>query len=112
MSAGYIPLLESTAGELRRRLHEPAAHVAARLAELSPTAHNCAACQALGHLDSGDATDEPDEVEGLCLPHLQVALASGPAAEVGARLIADQARRLEELAEDMHSYSLKRDAVR
>jgi hypothetical protein len=60
----------------------------------------------------GGGTDDLDEVEGLCLPHLQVALASGPGAEVGKWLIADQTRRLEELAEDMHSYSLKREAFR
>ena len=124
MSAGFAPLIESIAGELRRLLHEPAAHVAARLAELSPTAGSCAACQVLrevershltqtlGHLNLGGGTDDLDEVEGLCLPHLQVALASGPGAEVGKWLIADQTRRLEELAEDMHSYSLKREAFR
>jgi len=124
MSAGYVLLIESTAGELQRILHEPAAHVAARLAALFPTAASCAACQVLeeverscvaqtlGHLDTSDGRDDRDETEGLCLPHLQVALASDPGAEVGEVLIGDQVRRLEELAEDMHSYSLKREAVR
>ncbi len=124
MSAGYVLLIESTAAELQRIRHEPAAHVAARLAALFPTAASCAACQVLeeversyvaqtlGRLDASDGRDDRDEAEGLCLPHLQVALASDPGATVGELLIGDQVRRLEELAEDMHSYSLKREAVR
>ena len=124
MSAGYVLLIESTAGELQRILHEPAARVAARLAALFPTAASCAACQVLeeversyvaqtlAHLDTSDGQDDRDEAEGLCLPHLQVALGSDPGAEVGELLIGAQVRRLEELAEDMHSYSLKREAVR
>ncbi len=124
MSLGFVPLIESITGELRRLHNEPAVQAAARLAELQPTAESCAACrvleeiersylaQSLGSLDPTDRPDGLDEAEGLCLPHLQVALARDPGAEIGAWLIADQLRRLEELAEDLHGYSLKREALR
>ena len=50
--------------------------------------------------------------EGVCLPHLRVALAAAPDSEVGQFLVQEQVRRLEEISEDMRTYTLKRDALR
>jgi len=49
---------------------------------------------------------------GLCLPHLQAAFLSSLSQEVADFLLREQANRLEEISEDMHSYLLKRDALR
>jgi ribosome biogenesis GTPase A len=84
----------------------------------------CAACDLLRstaasrieELLRGLASDAGRErysaTDGLCLPHLDQAMASSSGDALREFLVRHQAGRLEELSEDMHAYSLKRDAVR
>ena len=49
----------------------------------------------------------------LCLPHLCSALARAPSTETTtAFLLREQARRLEDLSEDLRTYALTREALR
>jgi hypothetical protein len=71
------------------------------------------------HRDAGRRADFASSA-GLCLPHLQATLAhvedrAGGIIEgraVAEFLLRGQVRRLEDLADDLRSYSLKRDALR
>jgi GTP-binding protein EngB required for normal cell division len=132
ISNGYVPLIEAMALELSHLIEHGAEHAAVPLAVLLADDTTCPACrlvretaveqieQLLAYL----ATDEGREVYassiGLCLPHLQATLAhvehsdDGPIEHsvIAEFLLREQVLRLENLAEDLHSYSLKRDALR
>lgn len=102
------------------------------LAALLADTATCAACrlvretiaeqveQLLAHLATEEGRADYSISVWLCLPHLQVALAhlehrSDGANEYGTiaePLLCEQVRRLAELAEDLRSYALKRDALR
>ena len=124
MSTGYAPLIEAAAAELQRMLEQPPEDAAVRIGTLLSCVATCPACKVLQavevdqitHLVSHLATLEERDIyvrsSGLCLPHLHAAVATGPASEVAAFLLQEQVRCLEEIAEDMRSFALKRDAIR
>jgi len=124
MSEGYAPLIETLVTELRRVLEESPEQAAAQVEALLPSTETCAACRVLQeteteqirHLLMQLATPKGRQryfrSEGLCLPHLRAALAVAPDSEVGPFLVQEQVRHLEEISEDMRTYTLKRDALR
>lgn len=66
----------------------------------------------VGALARPQERERYQQAVGVCLPHLQQALALPCPAEVAEYLLTEQRRRLEALSEDLRSYSLKRAAVR
>jgi len=132
ISDGYAPLIETLAGELSRLVERPTEHAAAHLATLLSSTTTCAACrlvqettreqarQLLAHLLTAEGRAAYTSSTALCLPHLQATLAclkdSGKGSSEHTALVEfllrEQVRRLEDLAEDLRSYALKRDALR
>jgi len=122
ISEGYALLIEAAASELRRSVAQPTDEIVAHIETL--LAKDCPACQVLKETESTRlgqfleqiATPEGQELyeesQGLCLPHLHAALAACPSRATVEFLLREQVRRLEEVAEDMRSYLLKRDALR
>jgi Dynamin family len=132
ISEGYAPLIERLAAELSRLIERPAERAAEPLGALLADTTTCAACrlvretaaeqieQLLARLVTAEGRADYLSSAGLCLPHLQAALAHvedstggtikrGTIAEF---LLREQARRLGDLADDLRSYTLKRDALR
>jgi GTPase SAR1 family protein len=132
ISDGYAPLIEMVAVELSRLLERGVERAAAPLAALLASTATCAACRLvretaaeqvehlLAHLVTAEGRADYASSAGLCLPHLQAALAHvehsvGGTIEgraVAEFLLHEQVRRLEDLADDLRSYTLKRDALR
>ena len=132
ISDGYAPLIETLAVELSRLLERVVERVAAPLAALLADAATCAACrlvretaaeqveQLLAHLVTEEGRADYASSAGFCLPHLQATLAhlehsvDGTIEHraVAEFLLREQVQRLEDLADDLRSYSLKRDALR
>jgi GTP-binding protein EngB required for normal cell division len=132
ISDSYAPLIETLAGELSRLAERPTEHAAAHLATLLSSTTTCAACrlvqettreqagQLLAHLLTAEGRAAYTSSMALCLPHLQATLAcleesrkeSGERTALVEFLLREQVRRLEDLAEDLRSYALKRDALR
>jgi GTP-binding protein EngB required for normal cell division len=132
ISDGYAPLIETLAAELSRLSEHPDEHVAEALAVLLSSPARCAACRLvrettaeqvellLTHLLAQEGRADYTSSAGLCLPHLQAAVArvedsneeSSERRTVLTFLLREQERRLEDLADDLHSYTLKRDALR
>jgi GTP-binding protein EngB required for normal cell division len=132
ISEGFAPLIERLAAELSRLVERPAERTAAPLAALLADSATCAACRLvretaaeqvehlLAHLVTSAGRATYTSSAGLCLPHLQAALAyvedsAGGDSEyktVAEFLLREQVRRLEDLADDLRSYTLKRDALR
>ncbi len=124
ISEGYAPLIDAATDELRAALEQSREQVVEHVAALLPKVETCAACrvlreseqehirQLLVQLAAADKQKMYARTPGLCLPHLRAALtlaAAEPAAEF---LLHEQWQRLEEISEDMQSYTLKRDALR
>ncbi len=132
ISDGYAPLIETLAGELSHLIERPSEQAAQSLAALLADTATCAACRLVRetaasqveHLLTRLTTEEgrADYATSvwLCLPHLQVALAHLEHHSDGSHersalvefLLREQVRRLADLAEDLRSYALKRDALR
>jgi hypothetical protein len=132
ISDGYAPLIETLAVELSRLIEHAVERAAAPLAALLAGAATCAACrlvretaaeqveQLLAHLVTAEGREDYASSTGLCLPHLQATLAHVEYSVDGTierRVVAEfllreQVRRLEDLADDLRSYTLKRDALR
>jgi GTP-binding protein EngB required for normal cell division len=124
LSEGYAPLIDAAAETLRRRLNRRPEEAARAISGMLARVDRCAACRVLhkterkrvGELLAELATVEGREAygqsPGLCLPHLQFVLDARPPDEIAECLIREQVRRLEDVAEDMRSYALKRDALR
>lgn len=132
ISDSYVPLIETMTVELSRLPERAVEHAAAPLAVLLASSATCAACRVmretvaeqterlLAYLTTAEGREDYMSSAGLCLPHLQVALAhvedtaSGTIerSAVAGFLLREQVRRLENLADDLHSYALKRDALR
>jgi hypothetical protein len=132
ISEGYAPLIETLAVELSRLIERAVEHAAAPLAALLAGTATCAACrlvretaaeqveQLLASLATAEGRAGYASSAGLCLPHLQAALAQVEHSVEGTiegRVVAEfllreQVRRLEDLADDLRSYTLKRDALR
>ncbi len=124
ISEGYAPLVEAAVAELRQQIGESPAVSAAKLGRLLPTGESCPACRVsrqsgadqivrfLALVSTAEGAASYRNSLGLCLSHLQAALLAAPSKETADFLLREQANRLEELSEDMHSYLLKRAAIR
>jgi len=132
ISEGYVPLIETLAVELSRLIERAVERAAAPLAALLAGTATCAACrlvcetaaeqveQLLAHLVTAEGREDYASSAGLCLPHLQATLAHVEDSvdgtierrAVAEFLLREQVRRLEDLADDLRSYTLKRDALR
>jgi GTP-binding protein EngB required for normal cell division len=122
ISVGYVPLVETVASALKEIVNddEPAEAVT----HLLPRYENCPACEALSKEQDSQAARfleyiaTPDGQKfyrqslGLCLPHLRAVLALKPSQEIAKFLLNEQAEHFNDLADDMRSYTLKRDAIR
>ena len=121
---GYAPLIEQTAAALRQGPDEPSAEIATWLGELLASPADCLACAVLRQVEAEQVGRWLADLAGasergldrrasaLCLPHLWAVLAAQTEAAIARKLLDAQARRLEEIAEDMRSYALKRAALR
>lgn len=124
LSTGYAPLVEATASALRSALDGDEMAVSSTLPGLAPAVEGCAACEVLRataarevaglceRLSSPDGRRAYEAGESVCVPHLALAVAAAPDRQLAEWLVSDQIRRLDELAEDLRSYALKRDALR
>jgi GTP-binding protein EngB required for normal cell division len=124
ISEGYAPLIDAAAAALRDLVGGPLDRAASRIEALLAGEATCPACRMLRETEVGQVRDFIEALgagegralyaqsDGLCLPHLRAALAGGTSAEVAEFLLRAQVGFLEEVAEDMRSYTLKRDAVR
>jgi hypothetical protein len=132
ISEGYALLIETLASELSRLVGHSTEDAVAHIATLLGSVATCAACRLVRETASEQAKhllaqlvtaeDKGNSLSsvGLCLPHLQKVLAHVEHSTDGTRdhhkiaefLLREQVRRLEELADDLHSYVLKRDALR
>lgn len=124
ISEGYVTWVEKVASDLRLSVHLTPAQLRNRMDKLLPDSENCLACKILRERETilinqyinYVSTEEGKEYYrrslGLCLPHLSKALATNLPSQVNEFLLNEQARHFEELSEDMHSYTLKRDAIR
>jgi len=123
LSAGYIALTRAVADELRRASALAPEQAITAISALLPAPDTCPACRVLRDavgpqirsLVAQIATEKGRALyarsAGLCLPHLRVALSIAEP-DVAAFLLREQARHLEETLEDLHSYVLKREALR
>ncbi len=132
ISEGYAPLIETLASELSRLTERLTEGAAAPLAALLSSEATCAACrilretaaeqtkQLLTHLSTVEGRADYTSSVGLCLPHVQAALAhleqgtkgTSERSVVAEFLLGEQVRRLADLADDLRSYTLKREALR
>jgi len=124
ISEGYVPLMDSTLAVLRTIERLEAAAAVQQLALFLATPETCPACQLLrklsnvivpvlvNQLATTDGRQRYTRGRGLCLPHLRATLSVELPDETAAFLIKSQIRRLEEISEDMRSYTLKREALR
>lgn len=124
ISEGYVTWVEKVASDLRLSVHLTPAQIRNHMDKLLPDSENCLACKILREREkilinqyiNYVSTEEGKEYYrrslGLCLPHLSMALATNLPSQVNEFLLNEQARHFEELSEDMHSYTLKRDAIR
>lgn len=133
ISDGYAPLIETLAVQLARLLDHPPEHPATSLSAFIANPATCPACRVvreaadeqidhlLASLITAEGREDYTVSTGLCLPHLQETLArveatsvdgTGEGRTVSAFLLREQMQRLENLAEDLRSYTLKRDALR
>lgn len=124
ISDGYAPLIEAVAAQVRQLLDRSPEEAAQQVTKLLGRPASCAACRVLRETETAqvrqlltriatrDGRAAYTSAEGLCLPHLRTALASAGDRELARFLLQEQLRRLEEIAEDMRSYTLKRDAFR
>ncbi len=124
ISEGYAPLVEGAVLELRQWIGRTPQESAAALERLLPTGESCPACRLLRQTAAAQVAQfitlitTPESQEryrhslGLCLPHLQAVLHALPSPAIADFLLNEQANRLEEISEDMHSFVLKRTALR
>ena len=124
ISQGYAPLIDAAAEELRAAQERSREQAVEHVGALLPKVETCAACRVLreteeeqmrqlvGRLAAADGQAIYARTPGLCLPHLRAALARAAAEPAAKFLLREHLQRLEEISEDMQSYTLKRDALR
>jgi GTP-binding protein EngB required for normal cell division len=127
LTVAYVPLVEAAVQAVRQMPEDVQASAApgdGRAGVPDPDASSCAVCRVLvtsgaagigellDALGSPEGRDRYGATDGLCLPHLRRALARSLDAVTREWLVETEARRLEELSEDLHAYALKRDAIR
>jgi len=123
ISLGYAPLVEAVAASLKEIANDVGQHTDA-VTRLLPRYESCPACEVLRKEQDSQATRFLEYIAtpegqkyyrqslGLCLPHLQAVLALKPSQETAKFLLNEQAEHFNDLADDMRSYTLKRDAIR
>jgi hypothetical protein len=119
ISAGYARLAGSVADVLDSidQRSGTTREMAQGVAGLSRQASTCPVCAALAEREdtaiAGVASGPPagTRVATLCLRHLALALAAGPAPESGRAMLRALAAALRRDAEDMREYALKREAL-
>ena len=123
ISLGYVPLVEAVAISLKNIANGTEQHADA-VTHLLPQNERCPACEALRLEQASQTTrfleyiGSPEGQKfyrqslGLCLPHLQAVLTLKPSEEIARFLLNEQAEHFNDLADDMRSYTLKRDAIR
>jgi GTP-binding protein EngB required for normal cell division len=124
ISEGYVTFVETVASELRRAVSLPGSQSIKSIGQLLPDGDTCLACRLLRndeviqrehflvYISTADGQEFYRRSLGLCLPHLQAVLSDKPPKKIREFLLLEQARHFEDLSEDMHSYTLKRDAIR
>lgn len=121
ISLGYVPLVEAVAASLKN-IAEDGEHAA--VTHLLPRYESCPACEALKkeqvsqmarfleYISTPEGQKFYRQSLGLCLPHLRAVLALKPSEEIAKFLLNEQVEHFNDLADDMRSYTLKRDAIR
>jgi ribosome biogenesis GTPase A len=124
ISEGYAPIIEQARDELKQLNSSPTGGAVDHIKALLSGPNSCPACQLLRKAEAervrqfieqiGDSAAQENYArsQGLCLPHLLAVLEAQPGPEIARFLLDEQSGRLEEVSEDMHSYVLKRDALR
>ena len=130
IGVAYVPLVEAAAARLRAvppqaspgptaGTSAQASDVVARSAdascpacEVARQAQAAAAARLLQDLGTEEGRTRYGRTDGLCLRHFEQVLADAADGDVRTWLVSDQVRRLEELAEDVHAATLKREATR
>lgn len=124
ISEGYVTWVEKIASELYQTSLLPSAQQENQIAELLSDSDNCPACKSLrsyeailldqfiDFISSQKGQEYYKRSLGLCLPHLYKTFTLNPTGQIRNFLLIEQARHFEELSEDMHSYTLKREAIR
>jgi GTPase Era involved in 16S rRNA processing len=115
-SAGFAKLIERTSQLLEQNETESPTHA------LAPDRNDCRVCRLMREAESesirrlGQFIGTPSNREiyarsqGVCLRHLEMAISASP--NHAAFLRAEASRRFQQIAEDLQSYALKRDASR
>ncbi|MCL4529927.1 MAG: dynamin family protein [Chloroflexi bacterium] len=124
ISAGYATLVETVAASLQEIVRAPLPQQSESVAHLLPNGEHCPACQSLrkeqaeqgqrflDYISTPEGRKFYHQSLGLCLPHLQMVLALQPSEETAEFLLNEQSEHFNDLADDMRSYVLKRDALR
>jgi hypothetical protein len=124
IAEGYSALVEGALAELSRVVDEPSSERVALVRNLLPAADSCPACRLLqevtrasvsalrARLEAANGRGSGANVGDICLPHLVAMLSDDPPPHVIELLLSAQVRSLDEIAQDMRSYVLKRDALR
>jgi hypothetical protein len=124
ISEGYVPLIDAALALLRPLEQQEPTQVVQQLASFLATPATCPACHLLAEvtdaqiaallsqLASADGRERYTRGRGLCLPHLRAVLAADLPDELAAFPVQSQVQRIEEIFEDMRSYTLKREALR
>jgi ribosome biogenesis GTPase A len=124
ISEGYVTFVETVASELRRMASLPRTQSIKAIGNFLSAGQTCLACRLLrdeeviqrerflGYISTTDGQEFYRRTLGLCLSHLQAILVDNPPKKIREFLLLEQARHFEDLSEDMHNYTLKRDAIR
>jgi len=124
LSEGYVTFLETVAYELRRAAPLTGPQTTKVIDQFLSDGETCLACRLLrddeviqrerflAQVATTDGQKFYQQSLGLCLPHLQAVLLDKPPRKIKEFLLLEQARHFEDLADDMHNYTLKRDAIR
>ncbi len=124
ISEGYVSWVEKVASDLRLAVQMAPTELSNYMSKLLPDSENCLACRILNERETTfinqyvkyvvteEGKDYFRKSLGLCLPHLRKVLETNLPSEISEFLLNEQVRHFEELSEDMHSYTLKRNAIR
>lgn len=124
ISEGYVPLMAGALAVLRPLEKQQPTQAAQHLDAWLATPATCPACRLLEEvigsqiaallslLATAEGRERYTRGRGLCLPHLRAVLANDLPDELAAFLVQRQVQRIEEISEDMRSYTLKREALR
>jgi hypothetical protein len=124
VSEGFVSVVEAQIAQLYDLLESPAKEWANRLERLPTQVDSCAACRILKETENEQIQQFLTEIAedgareryarslGLCLPHLDAVIATCTDQEISRFLIGVQIRTLEQISEDMRSFTLKREVLR